>query len=146
MKKLIALAFALVMIVGCSSDDNSSNNSSNDGDVSGVVTSKKIATPKWLQGSWKLNTETGGVYFGYNIKPNDICFVHVSSTCYQGIINEALRVSKDAASVTQEYDDNYYKVVIELMAGAVMDFEFYLRDDGVLLIYQNETRTEYVRK
>lgn len=116
------------MALACSSDNNEVNESEI---VDGISTSTKIQTPKWLQGNWRISGGgTSPFVPGFSISLNELCFISLTTECFQEMINQAYQVNPDVVKVEQEYREG-------LQQGYR---EGYYR----LAIYLNNTTTEFI--
>ncbi|MEC4054508.1 hypothetical protein VSP10_17190 [Myroides odoratimimus] len=127
MRKLIVLFVVVIVSLSCSSDNNEVNESEI---VDGISTSTKIQTPKWLQGNWRISGGTSPFVPGFSISLNELCFISLTTECFQEMINQAYQVNPDVVKVEQEYREG-------LQQGYR---EGYYR----LAIYLNNTTTEFI--
>ncbi len=147
MKKVVALLSVMFLTLGaCSSDDNKGSDTT--GIEVGISHSTTIKTPKWLHGTWMYKgfEESENWKPGYRISQDDVCMLVGTTYCYKGMIKELLRVSKDAVNVTQEYDEDYYYLHIDIAGGASVELEFNRVDDSRVDFVQNGTRTQLLRR
>ncbi|MDM1447440.1 hypothetical protein HX057_11830 [Myroides odoratimimus] len=120
MRKLIVLFVVVIVSLSCSSDNNEVNESEI---VDGISTSTKIQTPKWLQGNWRISGGgTSPFVPGFSISSNELCFISLTTECFQEMINQAYRTNPDVVKVEQEYREGlqqgyregYYRLSIYL--------------------------------
>ncbi|MGG5616907.1 hypothetical protein ACPDHD_11255 [Myroides odoratimimus] len=100
MKRIVLLLMMASMALACSSDNNEVNESEI---VDGISTSTKIQTPKWLQGNWRISGGTSPFVPGFSISLNELCFISLTTECFQEMINQAYQVNPDVVKVEQEY-------------------------------------------
>ena len=102
MKKLIYL-FLTVLIVACSSDDNSSESGSN---------SNSFNPPTWIQGVWLNDIGNGTSTLGFDFRNDNVCSVSFGSAyCYKGIIELYADVPNINTSVYEEISASRYYFV-----------------------------------
>lgn len=100
MKKLLYL-FLPLLLLNCSSSDDSSASSKN-----------SINPPKWIQGKWTMGIEDAET--GYEFRSNDWCsFLSTTSTCWKGAIDS----SNGQVTIEETISDNSY--IMKLTIGGI---------------------------
>jgi hypothetical protein len=100
MKKLLYI-FISILLLGCSSSEDSSNSSKN-----------SLNPPTWIQGKWAMGT--GDAESGYEFKSNDWCsYMSGFSTCWKG----AIESSNGQTTVDETITDSSY--ITKLTVGGV---------------------------
>lgn len=93
----------MIVSIACSLDNNEVNQR---GISDGIYTSTKIRTPKWLQGNWNISGGgTSPITPGFSISLNELCFISLTTECFQEMINQAYRTNPDSVRVEQEYKE-----------------------------------------
>lgn len=144
MKKLLVIFMTLFMVVSCSSDDNKGD-SNGQGNESGISTSTKIKTPKWLHGEWIAKGAGSNEFQSFRVQPNDFCVVLVSSSCYQSIINQAYKVNPDYVQVEQEYEEGYYRLTMDVV-GTSTEYAFTKKTDNEVVLQMGNLTATLIRK
>lgn len=111
MKKVVFL-FSIFVLLSCSSSDESSNNSD-------------FNPPAWIQGTWKQESDIGGLTNSFSFPENDICFVNLGAAkqCQQGLVNLA-RQGRMKVNVIEAISDTHYSAEIIYSSGQSTTYSF----------------------
>ncbi|MCC9043657.1 hypothetical protein LNQ81_13345 [Myroides sp. M-43] len=126
MSKINILLVLVFLAVSCSSDQNNYPSEIE----YGISNSTKIRPPKWLQGTWRINTNSSpsGLTPGFIVMPDQLCFVSISVECFQDMIDYSYKVNPEAVKIEQEYNLDYYRLTINI-ATEITTFSFTLKDN-----------------
>lgn len=101
MKKLLLYIFISVLLLSCSSSDDSSNSDKN-----------ALNPPSWIQGKWTMGT--GDAQSVYEFKSNDWCsYMSGVSSCWKS----AIESSNGQTTVDETITDDSY--ITKLTVGGV---------------------------
>lgn len=106
MKNLIYLKFLIIMIIlnGCSSDDNNSNNSK-----------IQINPPSWIQGKWLIEGVSNNA--GWRFTLNDVISIQNGIEISERGQLEMVLQSSQNVSTSEEISSNRYKLISNYPAG-----------------------------
>lgn len=115
MKKLVYVFFMTMVLLGCSSDDNSGSNGNN----------QFFNPPKWIHGTWlQMYEEDFSTGLGYKFTSNDFCtVVSQTTTCLKEHLQQVYDLGQQA-EVDEEIKSNTEYKFSYTIAGVTQEFHF----------------------
>lgn len=117
MRKLVYVFFMTMVLLGCSSDDNSGSNGNN----------QFFNPPSWIHGTWlQMYDENFSLGFGYKFTSNNVCQIaSQTTTCFKEMLeNYDVTAGVIEVSTDEEIKSNTEYKFSYTVAGVTQEFHF----------------------